>query len=176
MQQLAGYLRSTSSQIEVAHAFAVQELRSQVNAIREGQYVIPQKPEPPAVVAVEPAPPTMTVFMLKSARFTDHDGRRKFAGQWTDQAMPAALAERALRHGLAVTTAHPMHETHRGMRGADYVADAPDIIDIDLFSDNSGAVCEPPGAQSDPVLIAANFKRIERGGAITGTIPVAKVL
>jgi hypothetical protein len=173
--QMAAFIRSTSSQVEVAHAFATQELRGMVKAVAEGSAPIPAPKPTPAPVVVEQKPPTQTVFMLKSARFTDHDGRRKFAGQWTDQALPAPIAERALRHGIAVPTTHQMRATHLGMRGSDYVADGPDVLDLDQLSDSSGAVYEPPGAQNDAV-ISANFKRVDRGPAITGTIEVARVL
>jgi hypothetical protein len=159
--QMSAFLRNTSSQLEVASAFATQELRTTVRAIADGSAPIPpRKPEPqqPAVV-VEPPPPTKTVFMMKSARFTGHDGRRHFAGQWTDQELLVPLAHRALRHGIAVPTTHPMRATHLGMRGSDYVADGPDVVDLDTLGDFSEAKFAAP---NDPVLRAANFTVIDR--------------
>jgi hypothetical protein len=37
-------------------------------------------------------------FMLCSAHCRDHDGRKRFAGQWEDAIMPVATAQCALRH------------------------------------------------------------------------------
>jgi hypothetical protein len=157
--QMVGFIGSTTAQIETAAAFVTLELRSMVNAIAEGSMPIPApKTEPQPVVAVEQKPPATTIFMVKSAWFTD-DGRRKFAGQWTDQQMPPQLAERALRHGIGVPTTHPMRETHRGMRGADYVADGPDVVDLDTIDDFSGAKFANP---NDPVLREANFVVLDR--------------
>jgi hypothetical protein len=157
--QMAAFLRSTSSQLEVASAFSVAELRSMLKAIADGSAPIPPKPEQPApVVPVERPAPTKVVFMMHSAWFTDHDGRRRFAGQWTDQALPLPIADRALRHGVAVLTTHPMRSTHLGMRGSDYVSDGPDVVDLDKLDDRSGAKFENP---NDPVA-QANFIVLDR--------------
>jgi hypothetical protein len=159
--QMSKFTNDCGTQLEVAAAFSVTELKGLVNAILGGQSPVPPKPEPQQLaVAPEPAAPTKTVFMLKSARFSGHDGHRRFAGQWTDQAMPVPLADRALRHGVAALTTHPMRATHLGMRGSDYVADGPDVVDLDTIDDCSGAKFANP---NDPVLASANMTVIDRG-------------
>jgi hypothetical protein len=96
--------------------------------------------------------------------------------QWTDAELPLGLAERALRFGACVGLDHPKRKELLGARGGVHPdVNAVDIIDLDNISDSSGAVYEPPGMQNDAV-INANFKRVDRGGPIVGTIPVAKVL
>jgi hypothetical protein len=83
-------------------------------------------------------------------------------------------ADAALRHGVAVVTTHPMRATHLGMRGSDYVADGPDVVDLDeLVKEASGARYTGP---NDPVTESANFRVIDRGGPITGTISVARAM
>jgi hypothetical protein len=71
--QMSAFVSNGLTQVEVASAFTLAELRGTVNAIADGSSQIPPAKEVPApVVAVEPPPPTMTVFMIRSARFRDH--------------------------------------------------------------------------------------------------------
>jgi hypothetical protein len=48
----------------------------------------------------------------------------------------------------------------RGTRGGDYVADAPDVIDIDAAEEHSGVPSISPDA-SEAVLRAANFTQFD---------------
>jgi hypothetical protein len=108
---------------------------------------------------IEPVAPTMTVFMLRSANYRDETGRKRFAGQYEDAIMPVPTAQRALRHGVAVSVADPRRAQLRGARGSDYRPLAPDVVDLD-------AIEEPKGVQyisPDPVMAAANFQPLDRG-------------
>jgi hypothetical protein len=113
---------------------------------------------------IEPPPPTQTVFMLRSAKYRDHDGRSQFAGQYEDSIMPVPTAQRAVRLGAAVSVADPRRAQLRGARGSDYRPLAPDVVDLD-------AIEEPKGVPylgvdiADPALRAANFTVIDRGPA-----------
>ncbi|WP_050421456.1 hypothetical protein [Bradyrhizobium tropiciagri] len=69
------------------------------------------------MVVTEPAPATQTVFMLRSAHYRDHDGCKKFAGQWNDATMLVETAHRALNRGIATATTDPRRAQLRGMRG-----------------------------------------------------------
>lgn len=168
LTQMAALVANTSSQIEIAAGFVLPELRGMVTAIAEGSVAIPSpKPAPAPVVPSEPAPPTQTVFMLRSARYCDHDGRKRFAGQYEDALMPVATAQRALRKGIAAPTTDPRRAQLRGARGGDFTPNAPDVIDLDA--------AEKPKAVSqhvDPLLRSANFTKIDRS-ADARTIQIA---
>ncbi len=86
----------------------------------------------------EPSLPTMTIFMLRSAKYRDHDGRKQFAGQYEDAMMPVSTARRALRHGVAVSVADPRRAQLRGSRGGDFNPSAPDVVDLDAIEQAKG--------------------------------------
>lgn len=147
--QMAGFVQNTMGQIEVAANFALAELKAMPDAIRQGRQAIPGEPMP--VAAPEPEPPTMTVFMMRSAHYRDYDGRKRFAGQWEDAIMPVAIAQRALRQGVAVPVTDPKRAELRGARGGDFNPRAPDVVDLD-------AIEEPKGVtHSNPVVREAHF-------------------
>jgi len=160
--ELGAVARNWAAQIDVAGALALAELRQMVEQIKTGVAPMPPgKPSPTPVVAAEPAPPTMTVFMIRSARFRDHDGRKRFAGQYEDAIMPVATAQKAMRLGVAVSTADPKRAQLRGARGGDYRADAPDVVDLDAVSEYSGA----PVAEANLTVINRGVP--ERKGTIS---------
>ncbi|WP_461322002.1 zinc ribbon domain-containing protein [Bradyrhizobium diazoefficiens] len=146
------FICNTATQVEVAAGFALVELRGMVVAIHDGVAPIPApKPVSASLPVPEPSPPTQTVFMMKSAKYHDHDGRSRFAGQWEDATMPVATAQRALRLGVAVPVTDPRRAQLRGSRGGDFNPRAPDVVDLD-------AVEEPKGVpHANPVLSGANF-------------------
>jgi hypothetical protein len=156
--EMSRFVSNTSSQVEIAAGFTLAELRTAVTAIRDGVVPIPA-PKPDSVpVVAEPAPPTMTVFMLKSARYRDYDGRKRFAGQYEDATMPMPMAQRALRHGVAVSVADSRRTQLLGVRGGDYKPNAADVVDLDAIKDGSGV----PYLGADPVLREAGFIEIDR--------------
>jgi hypothetical protein len=118
--QMAGFLQNTMGQIEIAANFTLAELKAMPDAIRQGRQAIPRESAPASVAVTEPAPPTMTVFMLRSAYYRDHDGRKRFGGQWEDATMSVATAQRALRLGVAVPVTDPRRARLRGARGGDF--------------------------------------------------------
>jgi hypothetical protein len=157
--QMAGFLQNTMGQIEIAANFALAELKALPEAIRQGRQAIPRELALKPVAVPEP-PPTMTIFMLRSANYRDHDGRKRFAGQWEDATMPVPTAQRALDKGIAVAVTDPRRAQLRGARGADFNPKASDVVDLD-------AVDEPknvPHAEPDPVLRQANFTPVDRSG------------
>jgi hypothetical protein len=89
--QMTGFVQNTIGQIEIAANFALAELKAMPETIRQGRRSIPRELALTPIPAPEPAP-TMTVFMLRSAHYRDHDGRKRFAGQWEDATMPVATA------------------------------------------------------------------------------------
>jgi hypothetical protein len=156
---MQAFIANVSAQVETAAAFSLQELRGMVNGIADGTMPIPPpKPAPAPVAVAEPAPPTLTVFMIRSAHFRDHDGRKRFAGQFEDAAMPVATAQKAMRLNLAVSTADPRRASLRGVRGGDFRPNAPDVVDIDAAEEHSGI----PFVGPDPVVRSANFQVIDR--------------
>lgn len=170
--QLGTVARNWAAQVDVAGALALQELRQMAAQIKSGAMPIPPaKPEHiPAATAV--TPPTMTVFMIRSARFRDHEGHVRFAGQYEDAIMPVATAQKAMRLGHAVTTADPRRAMLRGARGSDYRPDGPDVVDLDAVEGSPGTA----RGGIDPVLQRAGFVEIDRSAeARTITIEVPRV-
>jgi hypothetical protein len=157
--QMASFVQNAMGQIEIAANFTLAELKSMPGAIRQGRQAIPPNKPPSVPVVAEPASPTMTVFMIKSARYRDDDGRTRFAGQFEDVIMPVTTAQKAMRLGLAVSTADPRRATHRGVRNGQFVPDGLDVVDIDAAEEHSEVSYIGP----DPVLRAANFQQVDRG-------------
>jgi hypothetical protein len=162
--QLGRHLSGVAGEAEIAFAFVVPDVRRLADAVKDGSAAIPRRPKAVEPVPADPVPPTMTVFMLQSANYRDHDGRKQFAGQFEDSIMPVPTAQRALRHAVAVSVADPRRAQLRGARGSDYRPLAPDVVDLD-------AIEEPKGvpylgvAIADPALREANFTVIDRGPA-----------
>lgn len=148
---MARFVGNTASQVEVAAGFALIELRGMVDAIGDGVVPIPAAKPVASVPVPEPALPTMTVFMMKSAKYRDHDGRSRFAGQFEDVLMPVATAQRALRLGVAVPVTDPKRARLRGSRGGDFDPRARDVVDLDAVEEHKAL------PHIDPVLRAANF-------------------
>ena len=96
-----------------------------------------------------------------------------FAGQYEDAMMPVATAQKAMRLGLAVSTADPRRGHLLGARGGDYRPDGIDVVDIDTVVEDSGMRFIDP--DKSEVIAAANFTEMPRGPGRTGTIPVYPV-
>jgi hypothetical protein len=162
--QLGQYLFGVAGEAEVALAFVVPDVRRLADAVKDGSAAIPRRPKAVEPVPADPVPPTQTVFMSRSANYRDETGRTRFAGQYEDAMMPVPTAQRALRHGVAVSVADPRRAQLRGARGSDYRPLAPDVADLD-------AIEEPMGVPylgvhiADPALREANFTVIDRGPA-----------
>lgn len=163
------FIGNTATQVEVAAGFALVELRGMVDAIRNGVAPIPAAKPVSAVPVAEPSPPTQMVFMMKSAKYRDQDGRSRFAGQWEDATMPVATAQRALRLRVAVPVTDPRRARLRGSRGGDFNPNAADVVDLDKIDEDSGSFSGTPDA-----LRAANFRVVDRGATRTGTISVTR--
>lgn len=151
---MACFIGNIASQVEVAAGFALVELRGMVEAIRDGVAPIPAA-KPVSASVPMPEPPTQTVFMMKSAKYRDYEGRSRFVGQFEDADMPVATAQRALRLRAAVPVTDPRRAQLRGSRGGDFNSRAPDVVDLD-------AVEEKNLPHGDPVLRAADFTVIDR--------------
>lgn len=153
---MARFVGNCATQVEVAAGFALIELRGMVDAIHNGVASIPAATPVSASVPVpEPSPPTQPIFMMKSAKYRDHDGRARFVGQFEDADMPVATAQRALRLRVAVPVSDPRRAQLRGSRGGDFNPKAADVIDLD-------AIEEQKPVAHVPVSRAANFTVIDR--------------
>ncbi|WP_369720341.1 hypothetical protein AB8Z38_24610 [Bradyrhizobium sp. LLZ17] len=149
--QMASFVQNTMGQVEMAANFSFAELKAMPDAVREGRQAIPGEPAPMPVAVAEPEPPIMTVFMMRTAKYRDSDGRSRGAGQWQDVTMPMATAQLALDKGIAVPLTDRRRAELRGTRGGDFNFQAPDVIDLDTVE-------EPKNAPHiGPVLLAANF-------------------
>jgi hypothetical protein len=173
--ELGRFVSNCVSQTEIASAFSLQELRGIVEQIKTGSSPIPPKPEQPAsAVAVQPAPPTMTVFLLRSVRFTNHVGKKVYATGLDDCEMPTEAAQRALRYGAAVHLSNPRRAELKGAKGGTHGdANALNVTDLDEISDASGARYIGPDNNNDPVA-QANITPVDRGPARTIAIPAGR--
>jgi hypothetical protein len=131
--QMAGFVQNATGQIEIAANFTLAELKALPEAIRQGRQAIPRELALKPVAVPEP-PPAITVFMLRSAKYRDHDGREQFGGQWEDAIMPVATAQRALDKGIAVAVTDPRRAQLRGARGGSFNRQASDVVDLDPVS------------------------------------------
>jgi hypothetical protein len=171
--EMSKFLQNCMAQMETAANFQLTKLKAMPGLIREGHQAIPaDKPKLVSVAPVEQPAPTMTVFMIRSARYRDHDGHKRFAGQFEDAIMPVPTAQKAMRLGLAVSTADPLRATHHGARGGDFRPDAADVVDIDEGEEHSGIPYLGPD-KNDPVA-QANFSET-RGPERKIAIPVHRV-
>jgi hypothetical protein len=158
----AANLSNVSGEAEIAFAFVVPDVHRLAEAVKDGSAAILRRPKTAEPVPMpEPAPPTQSVFMLRSAKYRDNDGRTRFAGQYTDALMSVPTAQRALRHGVAVSVADPRRAQLRGSRGSDFNRSASDVVDLDAIQQSKGAPYVGP--VDDPVLAAANFQPLDRG-------------
>jgi hypothetical protein len=160
--QMAAFIRGVTGQVETAAGFVTQELLATTERVKTGDAPIPREPEPEPVAVIEPAPPTQTVFMLRSAKYRDHAGKVRHAIQFEDCEMPVQCAQRALRCSAAVSLADPRRRELHGAKGGRHVdPNAVDIVDLD-----DEAATRPPHIDpimaSDPILRAANFCEIDR--------------
>jgi hypothetical protein len=126
--QMASFVQNAMGQIEIAANFTLADLKTMPPAIRDGRQAIPRKPDAEPVAVIEPAPPSQTVFMLRSAKYRDHDGRTRHAGQYEDCSMPPAVAQKALRCGAAIPITDERRRHLRGARGGDINFAAPDVV------------------------------------------------
>lgn len=113
----------------------------------------------------------MTVFMLRSAKYRDHDDRERFAGQWEDVTLPAETARCALDMGLAVPVSDERRARLRGTRGGDFNAKALDVVDLDKINESLAA--HVTGTSDAPH--AAGFQVIDLGPPRIGTISVTRL-
>jgi hypothetical protein len=168
--QMEGFLQNTMGQIEIAANFALAELKVLPEAFRQGRQAIPRELALTPVAVPEPEPPTMTIFMLRSANYRDHDGCKRFAGQWEDATMPVTMAQRAMDKRIAVAVTDPRRAQLRGARGGDFNPHAPDIVDLDAVQTSV------PHIEPDPVLRQAGFIVLDRSAdARTIQIEVPRV-
>jgi hypothetical protein len=166
--EMARFVGNTTAQVEVAAGFALAELRAMATSIRDGSAPIPApKLVPEPVTVIEPPPPSMTVFMLRSVNYRDHDGRVRFVGQYEDAMMPVPTAQRALRRGVAVSVADPRRAQLRGARGGDFNPSARDVVDLDGIEEPKGM----PYIGSDRAPLFTEIDRSAEAHTISISVP-----
>jgi hypothetical protein len=159
--ELGAFTRNGAAQIEVAAAFAVQELRGMVEQIKTGAASMPpKKPEPLPVAAIEQPVPTQTLFCRRTIKWRDpSSGRQRAALALEDVDLPLHLADKALRIGACAPVSDEMRKTHKNALGGVHPnPDARGVVDLDAVEEFSGARYAGP----DPVLRQADFRVIDR--------------
>jgi hypothetical protein len=158
--QMASFVQNVRAQIELAAGFSLAELRATVDRVKTGDAPMPPEPVSEPVTAVEPPPPTQTVWLLRSVKYRDNAGMVRLARQYDDAEMPMETAQRALHRGVAALVTDPRRRDLKGARGGDPVnARAIDIIDLDAVDE---ATVPAIGTENNPVLAAAKFRVIDR--------------
>jgi hypothetical protein len=154
--EVGTFLRNAKPQIETQATFALQELRAMVEQIKSGAVPVPpNKPPEAAPVAVIERPATKTVFLMRTVKWGN--GRHS-ALQYEDVELPLALADKALRRGVAVPVTDDRRKTLKGARGGHHPnVNALDIVDLDTLDDPKA-----PYLGGDPVLRQAAFTVIDR--------------
>jgi hypothetical protein len=145
--QVATFLRGVTGETEIGVAFAISDLRHQVNAIASGD--APLWREPAEEVVALPAPvdplklePTVEVFAVKSFRYRDVNGQRVVVGGWEDHLLPLRLQARASQRGVITSIDDPRRKTHRGILSGELVR-SPIDLDSELLSPDPEQL--PPG-------------------------------
>jgi hypothetical protein len=173
--QMATFLASALSQVEIAAAFTLTELRRSVRGIADGTMPIPAaKPVPGPVVATALPLPTRTLFAMHDLRWLDDDGWLRVSGQFEDVVLPMRLADKALRSGACVPLTDDRRKKNKDAHGGRHPDPAsPHTWDLDdIEARSSGTLYVGHG--NDAVLAAANMT-VREGPAITGTITVGRV-
>jgi hypothetical protein len=174
--QMAALTRNTQAQIEIAGAFALQELRGIVEQIKTGAAPIPPKPEQPAPVAApEPAPEIRRMFTMRVVRWVDAQGVQRVADQYTDVDLTPSAATRRLRCAAVVPPDDPRCNGLRGLHGGRH-PNPKNALDLDdeaacrpahgspVTASDPAASIEPTGVQVDPVT-GVEFTEYDRGPA-----------
>jgi hypothetical protein len=169
--EVGTFLRSTKPQLETQATFGLQELRGMVAQIRSGAVPIPPaKPAAPAPVVQVERPAVKTVFLLRTIKWVEN-GRQRSALQYEDCELPLALADKALRRGVAVPVTDERRKTLLNARGGHHPnVNALDIIDLDALTEDKAPYLGP----SDPVLHVANFTPMDRGEVRLIAIPAGR--
>ncbi|WP_028165987.1 hypothetical protein [Bradyrhizobium elkanii] len=169
--QMAGFVQNTMGQIEIAANFTLAELKTMPDAVRDGRQTIPrEEPEHEPVAPIEPVPETRRLFALRAITWRDHEGRQRYAQQYTDADLTPGAAQRGLRIGAVVPLDDHRRKRLHGARGGQHVN--PNAIDL-LDLDKEAATCLPnipPAIASDPVA-SADFRIIDRS-AETRTLTI----
>jgi hypothetical protein len=158
--QMAGFVQNAMGQIEVAANLSLAELKAMPPAIRDGRAPIPRaQPEHEPVAPIEPVPETRRLFALRAITWRDHEGRQRYAQQYTDADLTPGAAQRGLRIAAVVPLDDHRRKQLHGARGGQHVdRNAIDLLDLD----DGAATCLPniaPAIAGDP---AANFTVLDR--------------
>jgi hypothetical protein len=149
------YISSIASEVETAAALTDADLRASIANVLAGHLDIALARPPIAdaePLLPEPVAEKLTqVFSLNALAWT-HDGVLRRCSKWVDVELPAACAERALRHAKAVPMSDPRRAELRGHGGGH--PDPSWCFDLD----REPSVVLP--ASDDP---AEMFTRIDRG-------------
>jgi hypothetical protein len=112
--QIGHYLSNGASEVEVAVAVTLPQLRALVTAVANGEAPIPHRSEPVVPVAEVPAPPTQIVFGLRSVKWHDANGVQQLGAKFSDVYLPPEAAARALKSGACVSISDSLRRQHRG--------------------------------------------------------------
>jgi hypothetical protein len=165
---LAQFLLGTCmAQIEVAVAFALDELKRTVEAVKQGAAPMPREKVEAVVVEMPTGPsptsagePVVEVFTLRPVQWRGRDGRQHYVAQYDDAQLPQRLHARATQRGAVTSLDAPERRTHRGMFNA-FPKATNTLCDLDVEKLPVDANPIPPG-----------FEPLDRGPPRTMSVAV----
>jgi hypothetical protein len=113
------FLDAVKQQVPPAADVVASVLRDHAKAVLVGTapaFLPKPEPEPAPFKLVEP-PPTELLFTLRSVRWTDAQGVKRIADQYTDAALPPDIARRALKCRACVPISDPRRRELRHAHG-----------------------------------------------------------
>jgi hypothetical protein len=113
--KIGGFIANTASEVEVAVAVVLPELRSLVKAVANGDSPIPPAAEVVVPAAAPPKPVTVRLFALKAVTWIDTEGRQRRIGKYNDIDLPERAAAFALKKGLCVELTDPRRKELHGL-------------------------------------------------------------
>jgi hypothetical protein len=154
VDQLCQFIVGQIGQVEIACAFSAADLKNTCGSIRAGHAPIP-KPKVEAVVIEMPKGDPMrsaeeveTVFVIRSLKYRDADGKQVLVQGWEDHALPVRLHARASAKGVIAPLTDERRRTHRGLLGGHRIDNPVDL-------DAGGVVAQsmlPEGFEAMPGL------------------------
>jgi len=170
---ISRYLSNARSELELAFAVCMPDLRGACAAIHEGREKIPRTaPEPAPIRAVTPAPaPTQQrLFALRHLCWADPTSAHliMLGQKFTVCQMPPSAAQRALAYGAACGLDDPRCQKLNGSWPHKPRSSA-DCLDLDADAGAAPSAKPAPGA-GEPVRHSA-FEQIDRGPAYLVNVP-----
>ncbi len=164
------FLKSAANELPPASDVIIQTLRSFASQVLSGtgRATMPRPAAPsPRLVLIE-APPMREVFFVRSGRYRGESGQQILLGQNRRHVLPVALAEKALRSGIAIPLTDARARSLDGISGMVQ----PDPARCESL--DGSPVTEPKSSTAAPIM-SSLFEPMDRGPAFNVRVPVEPI-